>query len=346
MAIGYHQNIAKIKNNSVVVYRKWIGDKTKKMQDVDLLKNFAGGSYDDPENQQEKKETRQPYCGQMTMGARKRMIEIIELFSASVKDRWIYNKYVGKRVKHRFSFITLTVPDQSRRLKGKEGYDKLLEPFLFWLVKTKKVNTYIWKAELQQPLDFNGKLKKCKGQLHYHLILPNFIDKNEIRTKWNYLLGINDLLAGHDKPASTTIEKPYKGKYVSDYIIKEIAKNCQSTKKQKEISKLIKEAPGEGCKTLLAIELNYYNELSKMENESIQGKVWGCSNNLKPKTTLKTDVNLEDLVSIEKKISFLEKQIKQNDSNPELLAYDKQILYGLKKQKLTLYHKKKNYYEV
>jgi hypothetical protein len=347
MSNGYFENRAKIKNNTVIVYRKWIGDKTQKMLECNLLKNFQGSANENIENVTENPTiARNPYCGQLTEGARKRMIETIELFSASITDRWVYNKYLKKRVKHKFSFITLTIPDQSRRIKGKEGYDKLLEPFLFWLVKTKKVNTYIWKAELQQPLDFQGRVKVCKGQLHYHLILPNFIDKQEIRKKWNYILKQNDLLAGHGSPSSTSIERPYKGKYVSDYIIKEIAKNCQSTKKQKELSKELKKDIGKGCKALLSMELEYYNELAKTENQSIEGKVWGCSNNLKPKKTLKPDADLNSLVDIEKKIDKLVKEIKDNQSNPDKLIEDKKVLYSLRRSKLDLYKSQKNYYEV
>jgi hypothetical protein len=366
--LGFYNDIAKIKNNSVVIYRKWEGDKTKKMRDVDLTKNFLG-KMEVGADGEFLAETipRLPYCGQMTHTARKRMIECIELFSSVITDRWIYNKFLKKRVKHKFSFITLTIPEQSRRITGREGYNTLLEPFIFWLVKTKKVNTYIWKGELQSPLDFQGRIKVCKGQLHYHLILPNFIDWKEIRRKWNYLLKINDLLGGHENPPSTSIERPFKGKYVADYIIKEISKNCQSTKKQKELGAILKQAEVEakehgkfGCMTLLNAEMDVYNEFVKEENESLGGKVWGCSRNLSPKKVLKKDADLQCLEDLKVRIREYEDSLKkmENDEkrferreidicpNPDRYSWEKAQLNFCKKKSLEYYERQKNFFEV
>ena len=277
------------------------------------------------------------------------MIAAIELFTASVTERWIYNKYVGKRVKHSFSFVTLTIPEQERRISGKDGYNNLLEPFIFWLVKTKKVNTYIWKGELQAPLDFQGKVKVCNGQLHYHLLIPNFIDWREIREKWNYLLRVNDLLGGHINPPSTSVERPYKTKNVSDYIIKEISKNCVSTKQQNQIKTLMDKAFSENkdyLVTMLSNELDRLNALQKLENESLGGKVWGCSRNLQPKKKLVENVDLEIKSDIEKRIKKYEESIKSNKNNPELLAWEKTQCHYLKKKYLDFYKKEKNCFEV
>ena len=336
---GFYSNIAKIKNNSVVIYRKWEGDATQKMKNCNLLDNFTAGDT-----------IKQPYCGQMTKEARKRMIAAIELFTASIKDRWIFNKYLGKRVKHNFSFITLTIPEQTERISGKDGYNNLLEPFLFWLVKTKKVNTYIWKGELQAPLDFQGKVKTCKGQLHYHILVPNFIAWQEIRAKWNYLLEKNNLLGGHIDPPSTSIERPYKTKNVSDYIIKEISKNCVSTKEQKNIQCLMDKALRENKDYLYKIlsnELERLNFLQKLENENLGGKVWGCSKNLQPKKQIKQNIDFEIKSDIEKRIKQYEKQVKENKSKPEKLAWDKGQLNWLRKSYVKqFYEKQKSCYEV
>ena len=292
---GY-KHICKIKNSSVLVYKKWEGSRTKKMQDCDLLKNFEGKKNFDNNGNEIEKEKVSPYCGQMTKCNTKRLIDTTELFLSACKKRWVYNKYIKKSVRHHFAFITLTVPFNEYRINGSEGYNLLLEPFLFWLVKTKKVNTYIWKAELQQPLDINGKKKKSNGQIHWHLMFPNWIDKEEIRKKWNYILKINGFLdnyfenKGHYDAPSTSIEKPYKSKDVADYILKEVLKNVDSSSTLKKLDLNIenqeKNGTKKGCLELLRIEKELFIKMKDNEKVNIGGKVWGCSNNLKRKKEL------------------------------------------------------------
>lgn len=200
-----------------------------------------------------------------------------------VKGRWMNNPITNRMFLHRFSFVTLTVSDISEPLDGKTAHRLLLAPFLDWMRKTKKVSTYIWKAERQY-----------NGQIHYHITTPSFIHYKEIRKKWNELqdaAGIIDKyraaqLAWHKdgfrlrtgkilktwpaeaqlqaykegmatnwtNPNSTDVHKVYKVKDVAGYIIKEIAKACQNS-------------------------------------QSIGGKVWDCSDNLANASYFSTAMN-------------------------------------------------------
>ena len=354
---GFYTKIAKLKCSSLTVYRKWEGNKTKKMECCDLLKNFDGKKTDNEGNVVQSEKI-QPYCGQVTKGSRKRMIDMIHLFCESTKKRWVYNKYVKKRVQHQFSFITLTIPMNERRIKGKEGYDKLLEPFLFWLIKTKNCNTYFWKAELQSPLNFQGKLKLSLGQLHYHILIPNFIDKNEIRKKWNYILKQNGLLeqyfelTGNYNAPSTAIERPYKVKHVAEYVIKEITKNCNSSKQQVDLVKK-RDNCGEngykGCEMLMNVELELLNEVFELANTPLGGKVWGCSRNLSPKR--KIILGLEnDAKEYSDKIVFYKEQIEKQsffdfDFWQKNQFYNEQLRYLQGKFK-KCYAYEKNYFEI
>jgi hypothetical protein len=217
--------------------------------------------------QQQKK----TYSGRLTPGAKKRLVKAITVMVEGTRRRWIFNPVNQRTQLHQLTFVTLTVSDTGSILDGKEGYKKLLAPFLDWLRRTKKVDTYIWKGELQG-----------NGQIHYHVTLPNFIHYQEIRDKWNEVqkkAGIidkyrerqlqwhkngftlrKDLLStwpaakqlqaynkGMDtdwqSPNSTDIHKVYKVKDVAGYLIKEITKSCQN-------------------------------------NVSLGGKVWDCSKNL------------------------------------------------------------------
>lgn len=219
-----------------------------------------------------KEQQKGTYSGRMTLGARKRMTKSIYAMATATKSRWLQNPITGRMYLHKFSFVTLTVSDPTTPLDGKSAHKLLLAPFLDWLRKTKKVSTYIWKAERQK-----------NGQLHYHITTPSFIHYKEIRRKWNELqtdAGIIDryrkaqqewhrdgfkLRTGkilktwpadaqrraYDEgvknnwsdPNSTDVHKVYKVKDVASYLIKEIAKSCQNS-------------------------------------ESIGGKIWDCSDNL------------------------------------------------------------------
>ena len=364
MIEGMYLHKAKIKSSGVLYYKVWDGERTKKMLQCDLIKNFDGKKQVDELGNEVLKEKRSTYCGQVTKGTLKRMVDMAHLFCEVCPNRWINNKYSKKRVKHKFSFITLTIPMNERKIEGREGYKNLLQPFIFWLTKTKKVNTYFWKAELQQPLDFQGRLKQSLGQLHYHVLIPNWIDKKEISEKWNYLLKENNYSNeyfekhGHYNTPSARIERPYKVKNVADYVIKEITKNCISSKDVKNIELLLEKATEKGQNwriELLSNELDRLNILQEIANIPLGGKVWGCSQNLQPKKILKPNKEEEEK-DLSEKIEKHKKQIENyiNDFGKtcninvgyDVLNWHKLQLNWLNKKYNCLFRKEKNYFEV
>ena len=304
------------------------------MSDCDLRKNFLGRKEIDENGKEISTIVKNPYCGQMTKTATKRLVDTTELFLSGVKYRWVTNKYTGKKVKHQYAFCTLTVPMNRYRINGSEGYDLLLEPFLFWLIKTKKVNTYIWKAELQQPIDINGRWKESGGQIHWHIMFPNWIDKYEIRNKWNYLLRINGFsddyfnTHGHYNCPSTSIEKPYKSQNVADYILKEITKNIESTSKikklQDEKERAIINGTRQGCITLLEFEIDMLTRIVKCQSINLGGKVWGCSNNLKRKSVINKGEE-EDLDDIDYRMDVYKQEIKQMNLEQKQFEHKKKM---------------------
>ncbi len=326
---GFYVNTLIFKTNQLVLYKKWEGDRSFAQKNCDLLKNFKGGvNSENNKSESIVKSIKKPYSGTMTKDSKKRLCNTINIFSQAVTDRWILNPYIfdkekekmGKRVKHKFTFLTLTIPDNEKRILSNWGYENLLEPFLFWLKKTVHCNTYIWKAELQNNVDFTGKEKQSKGQLHYHLILPNFIDRKLIQDKWNYILRINGLLDNYflkygslDAP-TTRIEKPYKGKNVGDYIIKEISKNCVSSTEIKELYNLKEIAQINSNKEEILKITKKIEVLLKKESESIGGKCWGCSENLQPKK----EISIYDNYDIEK-YKLLNEKSKQDETYKQLL---------------------------
>lgn len=163
------------------------------------------------------------YSGKLTQGAKKRLTKAISLLVQGTRRRWILNPVNHRQQLHQLTFVTLTISDHTKKVSGKEAHKLLLSPFLDWLRKTKKVNTYVWKAELQK-----------NGQLHYHITTPDFIHWRELRDKWNELQKKNGFLdayyekKGHYDANSTDVHKVYKIKDVEAYLIKEIAKGIQN----------------------------------------------------------------------------------------------------------------------
>lgn len=210
------------------------------------------------------------YSGGMTGGARKRMTRAINLLSQAAKPKWIYNEITGRYQYHHLSFITLTVSCR-RNISTREGYDNLLKPFLGWLRDTKGVKTYIWKLEFQE-----------RGQVHYHITLPDFIAYDEIRKTWNSLqrkAGLLDEYAkehGHFNPNSTDVHSVKKKRNIASYLVKELAKvvDAKRLKAQGMVNSLVKagEIPEDQKQRFID---EYTGEELKAD-----GKVWDCSNNL------------------------------------------------------------------
>lgn len=162
------------------------------------------------------------YTGKFSIGAMKRLARCIDLMVQSIEPKWIYNEVTKKRFKHRLSFVTLTV-SQQENITAKDCYEKAFKHYLQWLRRTMKVNTYVWKAEIQK-----------RGQIHYHITTPSFIPWQRIRDKWNNLQQQNGWtddyykLHGHYNPNSTDIHEVYKIKDISNYLKKEYCKAIQN----------------------------------------------------------------------------------------------------------------------
>lgn len=162
------------------------------------------------------------YSGTLTDGAKKRLTRCIELLVQSAKTRWQYDPIQGKEVKHRLSFITLTV-SQSTNITAREAYDNCFVHFLQWLRRTMKVSTYVWKVEVQK-----------RGQIHYHITTPSWIHYQAIRDKWNNLqraAGYTEeyyKMKGHHDPNSTDIHEVINVKNHVGYLVKEFCKAIQN----------------------------------------------------------------------------------------------------------------------
>lgn len=168
--------------------------------------------------------TKSAYSGEITAGGKKRMKRCLLLWAESIE---LYNSKYRHEIKgneKKLVFLTLTLsavqihPDSVIK-------DKILKPFMRWLRELEGCANYIWKAEVQK-----------NGNIHFHVIIDQFVDKKEIRLKWNASqdnLGYHRRYQkkfGDTQAPSTQIEIVENQEQIERYIGKYISKSqgCRS----------------------------------------------------------------------------------------------------------------------
>lgn len=226
-----------IRNSKIVIYRQWQGYSWHENKSESRQENM-------------KKQRKSAYGGTLTRAGKKRMEKAITLLCQASPTRYIYNPIINRHHYHKLSFVTLTISDVKINRNAKEVYQTCLRPLLQWLTKYKSVKLYVWKAELQK-----------RGQIHYHLATPTFINYQELKNKWNYLQLKAGYLEGYYEkyhsynPNSTDIHSMRKIKDAAAYLTKYFGKEQAKPKDDKEEN--------------------------QPETPQTVGKVWDCSTNLK-----------------------------------------------------------------
>ena len=214
------------------------------------------------------------YSGTVSTHVKKRIQKAVDLFLQLSPKRILFNPVTQNSYPFQLSFITLTISNNDFTIPGKQAYELLLKPFIQWLTKTKKVSTYIWKAEMQK-----------RGQIHYHITLNQFIHFKEIQEKWNYLQRKNNLLDmyylnnSHYNPNSTDVHSVKNIKNISGYLTKYLSKTG---------SESFEETYYNSKEVVLVDEVYEGNILScypacEFHRYEIGGKTWDCSDNLRGK---------------------------------------------------------------
>lgn len=118
----------------------------------------------------------------------------------------------GRIVNFRQGFMTLTLPGVATA-DHKAIKRKVLDPFFTYSRNVLGLRDYVWTAELQD-----------RGEIHFHVLVNQFLDKVRIRRAWNDACarsGIVDMSTAGNRP-STEIEavKSYNGSkaYAAKYI--------------------------------------------------------------------------------------------------------------------------------
>lgn len=114
--------------------------------------------------------------GFLSDAGKKRLLKAIDwlLYISTPKDAWNYK--LKKKFTFKINFITLTLPCKQFH-SDTFIKSKMLNNFLTVLRQRFAIKHYIWRAEKQK-----------NGNIHFHLILNEFIHHENIKNIWNKIL--------------------------------------------------------------------------------------------------------------------------------------------------------------
>lgn len=192
----------------------------------------------------------------------------------------VYSKLQKKYITFRIVFVTLTLPSTQVHT-DKEITNICFNQFLIELNKYHNVKKYIWRAEKQE-----------NGNIHYHLLINEFIEYQELRKRWNRIinkLGYVDIYQQrmklyfrngfklsenpNDKRTVEEQRKAYLIGQKSDWRSPN-STDIHDTRKVKSItayvSKYLKKQP----------KVNLDESEEENEKMLVKGRLWSCSQNL------------------------------------------------------------------
>lgn len=154
------------------------------------------------------------YNGFMSEETKKKLSRKLSSWSRSIEIGNKYTKSNERNYIRKILFLTLTLPfDQTTTDVHIKRY--LLTPFIAYLKTTNKINYYFWKAEAQS-----------NGNIHFHILIDKYIDKNEINRAWNsfcssyYTKQTGQTRESIKNAPSTKIEAPKNGDSIENYVLK------------------------------------------------------------------------------------------------------------------------------
>lgn len=184
--------------------------------------------------------------------------KILSLFS--------YSEYAGKYL----AFLTLTLP--SRQMHHDRVIRRCLSLYLDLLKKTKGLDNYVWKAEPQK-----------NGNIHFHLLIDRFIDKEYLQKKWNVILNKLGYIDKYTEKMNNTSLKEYLN----------VRKKWKNFNEKTALRAYIR-GRANGWKTPTSTKVETPKSKEKIQGYLIKyflkqeedkrpviGAVWGCSNKVK-----------------------------------------------------------------
>lgn len=249
--------------------------------------------------------------GNLSRNSIVKMRRAIGYLSTIAREKKVQHHNKGYSFFFKLSFITLTL---SSSQKHNDFFIKnvMLKNFIDVLKKRYPAISYVWKAEPQK-----------NGNIHFHIMTDHFVPVFYVQFLWNKIQRKHGYLDEymkknlHAKAPSTEIRKVRNDKEVSKYMRKYMTKG--DPKKSYEelmeerfnIEDKISECQNTGERYQLLKKLRIVlNDISYYNCRKIDGKLWGCSDNLLKKPFV--DV-IEGLSEINRNILLSLNRVFQNE---------------------------------
>ena len=193
--------------------------------------------------------------GTLSKIAYRKLNKAIDYMVATSHKKTVKEKVYGKTVSFQLAFITLTLPSKQQH-SDHEITSQCLNQFLTEMKKKHNVSRFVWRAE-----------KQANGNIHYHIIVNNFVPWNDLRNDWNRIvnkLGYVDRFQeknGRKQPNSTDIHSTRKIRDLKNYISKYMSK----TEEGREVSGRIW-----SCSHELSNAKGYYSEIDSVLQKELE----------------------------------------------------------------------------
>jgi len=175
--------------------------------------------------------------GELSKASKKKLNRSVNWLVAASKTHRVWSKQAKKHYSFKCAFVTLTLPSSQGSISDNHFKRHMLAKFIDWMKKTKAVNEYIWKVEVQK-----------NNNIHAHIVINQFIHYNDVRREWLKICNENGLIE--------------KDKYVDNLQ----AVPCTEIKAVRKVRKL-------GAYVAKYLSKNE----SQKDNRKIVGRLWACS---------------------------------------------------------------------
>lgn len=119
--------------------------------------------------------TKKKFNGQLSVKSQRKIIQICQNWDDTLNYINQQNRKKGRKERKQIILLTLTLSDKQ---KHDDNWIKrnMLNRFLIKIVREKPDTKYLWKAERQE-----------NGNIHFHILLDNYFDKNRVQIWWNLI---------------------------------------------------------------------------------------------------------------------------------------------------------------
>jgi hypothetical protein len=157
-------------------------------------------SYEMTEEHKEKLKKSKKFKGQLSKHSKRKIHKYLKIWHEAIRIENKFHKNINKGKRKKLVFITLTLP-AAQMHSDKYVKKNILGRFLEELQRKNYTTHYFWRAEKQK-----------NGNIHFHCITDNYIDKKILQNLWNHEMRKHGYIEkfkkkhGHENPPSTQVQ--------------------------------------------------------------------------------------------------------------------------------------------